>query len=43
MRYELQRQVEKSFDFEKGVSHFELNMEGVGSVTMGHDKEVSGF
>ena len=39
MRYELQNHVEMSFNFEKGVKHFELNTLG-GGATMGHDKEV---
>ena len=39
MRYQLEKHVEMSFDFSKGVNHFELNMEGGGAV-MGHDKEV---
>lgn len=40
MRYELEKHVEKSFDFSRGVNHFELNTID-GSATMGHDKEVS--
>ncbi|KAH7074836.1 hypothetical protein BKA63DRAFT_322529 [Paraphoma chrysanthemicola] len=38
MRYGLQEEVESSFDFEKGVKHFELNTPG-SSVTMSHDDE----
>ncbi|KAL6708163.1 hypothetical protein ACN47E_003347 [Coniothyrium glycines] len=38
MRYEMQNHVEMSFDFERGVKHFELNTLG-GGATMSHDKE----
>ncbi|KAI8940970.1 hypothetical protein NX059_002220 [Plenodomus lindquistii] len=39
MRYELNRDVENSFDFSRGVNHFELNMEDGSTATMSHDKE----
>jgi monoamine oxidase len=39
MRYELQNHVEKSFDFERGVKHFELNSLS-GSTTHSHEAEV---
>jgi len=39
MRYRMEKDVEMSFDFEKGVKHFELNTPE-GSVTMSHDDEV---
>ncbi|KAF2010245.1 amine oxidase [Aaosphaeria arxii CBS 175.79] len=38
MRYELHDQVEKSFNFEKGVKHFELNTPN-GVTTMSHEQE----
>jgi monoamine oxidase len=40
MRYRLEKEVEMSFDFEKGVKHFELNTPE-DSVTMSHEDEVS--
>ncbi|KAF2847292.1 monoamine oxidase N [Plenodomus tracheiphilus IPT5] len=39
MRYEMNKDVESSFDFSRGVNHFELNMEDSSSTTMSHDKE----
>tara|TARA_R110002003_G_scaffold95_8_gene7309 strand:+ start:31943 stop:32410 length:468 start_codon:yes stop_codon:yes gene_type:complete len=40
MRYRLEKEVEMSFNFEKGVKHFELNTPE-DSVTMSHEDEVS--
>lgn len=39
MRYNMENAVEKSFDFSRGVKHFELNAPGT-SVTMTHEEEV---
>ena len=42
VRYGMERDVEMSFDFEKGVKHFELNARQC-SATMSHDDEASAF
>jgi hypothetical protein len=38
-RYQMMNDVEKSFDFSHGVSHYELNIGQEGYI-MSHDKEV---
>jgi NADPH-dependent 2,4-dienoyl-CoA reductase/sulfur reductase-like enzyme len=40
LRYQMEKDVEMSFDFEKGVKHFELNTPEIG-ITMTHEEEVS--
>jgi NADPH-dependent 2,4-dienoyl-CoA reductase/sulfur reductase-like enzyme len=40
LRYQMEKDVEMSFDFSNGVKHFELNTLQ-GTVTMSHEDEVS--
>src|SRR4051812_7425542 len=40
LRYQMERNLEMSFDFSKGVKHFELGS-SQGTVTMSHEEEVS--
>lgn len=39
LRYQMMNDVERSFDFSRGVNHFELNI-GQEGYTMDHDQEV---
>jgi phytoene dehydrogenase-like protein len=41
VRYRMNKEVERSFDFSHGVKHFELNTTGT-TVTMSHEEEVRG-